>query len=387
MDFKDIDDIRYRYLVKQTIENKEQLLRVIGNIDDSFTGRFDVISLHSFFMESSNMLKNAIKQFELGFFDAAFYSVRSALEIARILVMLSNENAPIDSELYQKWVNIQKFPFDSGVQKKLTEANLVYKEIKDSFLDFFSEQKERLKKVNKYIHKQGYMTFYNQSVYNEFQNKRLKDIKDLFIDFLNNSIIEVILLRLCIDPFPILLQDKSIMYKIHFQSMTSPFRESTIDFIGKELIEKYRETDYYKMHLGMFCDNEILNEATYNIINYDYYDQHRWEDVQKQLNLLSNNAVRAVLVFNLLECATQVYFFNGLLRYFSNVPSFKKEEWSFNNKNLLDLKSKIKKINTNYDGVFLSYFVVGKEELWIVHNFKLTKNQIQDVNKLLNLKQ
>ena len=116
----DLDNLLYyRHLEKENIENKEQLLGVINNIDDSFTGRSDVMSLHVFFMESANMLKNSIKQFELGFFDAAFYSVRSAVEISRVLVRVSIEDVPIESELYQKWINLQRFPFDGNIKQQL----------------------------------------------------------------------------------------------------------------------------------------------------------------------------------------------------------------------------------------------------------------------------
>lgn len=134
----DLDNLLYyRHLEKENIENKEQLLGVINNIDDSFTGRSDVMSLHVFFMESANMLKNSIKQFELGFFDAAFYSVRSAVEISRVLVRVSIEDVPIESELYQKWINLQIFPFDGNIKQQLKEMNLVYEEIRCSFSDFF----------------------------------------------------------------------------------------------------------------------------------------------------------------------------------------------------------------------------------------------------------
>lgn len=134
----DLDNLLYyRHLEKENIENKEQLLGVINNIDDSFTGRSDVMSLHVFFMESANMLKNSIKQFELGFFDAAFYSVRSAVEISRVLVRVSIEDVPIESELYQKWINLQRFPFDGNIKQQLKEMNLVYEEIRCSFSDFF----------------------------------------------------------------------------------------------------------------------------------------------------------------------------------------------------------------------------------------------------------
>ena len=378
----DLDNLLYyRHLEKENIENKEQLLGVINNIDDSFTGRSDVMSLHVFFMESANMLKNSIKQLELGFFDAAFYSVRSAVEISRVLVRVSIEDVPIESELYQKWINLQRFPFDGNIKQQLKEMNLVYEEIRCSFSDFFSEQYERLGIVNKYIHKQGYKTFYQPNSIVEVLNKRKEERKSLFVEFINNSIIEIILLRLCIDPFPLLLNDEEIMYKIHFQSMTFPFKEDTLEFLGKDFIDKYKKTEFYKGHLNMFQGNESMTEGTYNIVNHEYYEREKWDEVKEQLHLLTKDAIRAVKIFNLLEDATRIYFVNGFISYYSNTPSLRTES-SFNSKKLTDLKLKQKKINTDYDGAFLSYFDSDGEDIWVVHNSELDQNQIEDILKI-----
>ena len=76
-----------------------------------------------------------------------------------------------------------------------------------------------------------------------------------------------------------------------------------------------------------------------------------------------------------------VYIVNGFISYYSNTPSLRTES-SFNSKKLTDLKLKQKKINTDYDGAFLSYFDSDGEDIWVVHNSELDQNQIEDILKI-----
>lgn len=96
------DEWHYRHLSANTLVNKDSILSVSENIDDSFSGRVDIMGLHRFFMEAACMIRNAVSQYEQGFIDAAFYSVRSALELARIIAYFSNQNQPLESDIYKK---------------------------------------------------------------------------------------------------------------------------------------------------------------------------------------------------------------------------------------------------------------------------------------------
>ena len=77
----------YHHLQPLALKEKDSFLWATSEIEQSFTGRIDILTsgLHTFFLESSKLLRNSIKLYEDGIFDAAFYSVRSALELARIV--------------------------------------------------------------------------------------------------------------------------------------------------------------------------------------------------------------------------------------------------------------------------------------------------------------
>lgn len=377
---KTIEDWQYQHIIKRELKNKDIIMDVSNNISHSFSGRLDILGLHTFFLESSIMLKNAIKLYEEGFFDSAFYSVRSALELARVITYFSDQEQPKDSEVYQKWIQGGRFPFDSIIKKLLAESGSIYSEVKDALIDFFDDQEKRLKRVNKYIHKQGYETFYQQSSFRSGRDSQSKIIDELFLDFITNSTVEISLLRLCIDPFPILLQDKSIMGRIHFQSMTEPYSQSTIELIGKEKVEKYQNTKFYKSHLEMYNENEELGEAAYNIVNYEFYDRSTYNEIVKQFKLLSPIDVLAIKIFNRVKSVVKIYFYKGFKMYFSDIES-KREKTGFDSRDLDKVKESDRKLNFQYDGAFLSYFSCENTEFWVEHNEKLTESQITQITE------
>lgn len=378
-----INDRRYQHLVPNTLIDRDIILSVSEDIDNSFSGRLDIMGLHIFFMESASMIRNAVNQYQQGFLDAAFYSVRSAREIARVVTYLSDQNQPLKSEVYKKWVQGGTFPHDSQIRKMLAKTSPVYREVRKALSIFFDEQDERLKQVNKYIHKQGYKTFYLQNSMNPDLIKSRKQVADkLFSDFITNSVIEIAFLRLCIDPFPVLLQDESIMYKIHFQPITFPYSDQTIEFMGKENIERYRNTLFYKSYVENYEQNETLCEAAYSIINDEYYSRSSWNELKSQLQLLHINEQMAVLIFNTSRTISDIYFDGGLSHYISDIKSIN----GFIGLDSRDFeKVKLSEIKTNqrYHKSLMSYFSYKDNECWVEHNRQLTTKQIEQINKII----
>ena len=379
-----IQEWHYRHLKANILTNKKEILDVSENIDNSFSGRIDIFGLHIFFVEAACMIKNAVSQYEQGFTDAAFYSTRAALELARIVAYFSNQNQPLESEIYKKWTQGGKFPFDSKVKELLVNTGSVYSEVREALSDFFDDQDNRLKQVNKYIHKQGYKTFYTQGSYRlDLEEARRRTTNKLFVDFITNSVVEIAFLRLCIDPFPVLLQDESVMYKIHFQSVTFPFTENTIRFMGKDNIDKYRNTTFYKSHIESYASNEDLCEEAYDVMNNEYYDRSSWEKIKPQLNLLSINDRIAILIFNFSTAISNVYFYGGLSYYFSDVHSANGVTYGFDSRDLNKIKKSEIKTNSKYQKAYMSYFSCRDNECWVEHNQKFTEKQITELHKII----
>lgn len=380
-----MEEWHYRHLKTNTLINRDDILDVSENIDNSFSGRIDIWGLHIFFVEAACMIRNAVYQYEKGFTDAAFYSVRSALELARVVTYFSSQSCPLKSDTYRSWAQGEKFPFDSKVKALLINAGSAYSEIREVLSDFFEMQDDRLKRANKYIHKQGYKTFYTQStIQPDLEKARRHAANELFTDFITNSVIEIALLRLCVDPFPVLLQDESVMHKIHFQSVTFPFAEKTINFIGTDKIEKYRSTMFYKSHTEMYASNEDLCEEAYELMNDEYYNRNSWQKIKPQLNLLSINDQLAVLIFNLSKAISDIYFYGGFAHYFSDVHSANGTIRGFDSRDLRRVKESKAKCNVQYQKAYMSYFSYNDTECWIEHNYKFTEQQIQGVHKIID---
>ncbi len=383
------DDYFYQHLQKNTLKDKDVFLWAALNIENSFSGRVDILTtgLHRFFLESSKLILNAIKLYEEGFFDAAFYSTRSALELARVVTYFSNENELQDSEEYKNWRKGGKFPFDAAIRKQLEASGSVYTEVHTTLKDFFDEQKDRLSSVQKYIHKQGYRTFYERGFTNPERDKQRQEvIADDFYQFLKGTLAEVAFLRLCIDPFPILLRDSQVMYKIHFQGMTEPFSDDFVTkIIGENKIKLYRSTEFYVSHLNYFSDNEELTEEMYTLVNNQYYDRKTWSIIQPQVHLLSKNDTAAVNIFNISNKIAKIYMFGGFVWYFSDVNS-PGDHTGFSSEDLLRVKESEIKTNSKYKESYMSYFNFDDDGLWVEHNEPLNKPEIIEIEKVLNPK-
>lgn len=380
------DDYYYNHLHKNTVKDKELFLRASSDIENSFTGRLDILTsgLHRFFMESSKLIRNAVKLYEEGVYDAAFYSIRSSLELARVVTYFSTNNELQDNEEYKSWRKGGKFPFDSSIRKELEASGSVYAEVHEVLKDFFDEQKSRLSAIQKYIHKQGYKTFYTTGFTNpERENIRQEMIADDFYNFLKGTLTEIGFLRLCIDPFPVLLRDDDVRLKIHFQGMTEPFGNGFVSHIlGEDKIKRYCATEFYLSHVSYFEDNEDLTEEAHSLINHQFYNRESWPIVEKQLHLFSKNDIAAINMFNVSKEIAKIYMLGGFLWYFSETHS-PGEYTGFSSEDLLKVKESAMKINSRYKESYMSYFNFDDGGIWIEHNEPLIESQVLSIETLL----
>lgn len=380
------DDYHYQHLTPRELRDKKAILDATHDIEFSMTGRVDVMSLHSFFIEAASLLRNSVKLFEQGFFDAALYSVRTSLELARVITHFSEQDTPTESEIYKSWIHGDWFPVDNKIRKRLKQTGAIYSEVREALPDFFDSQDARLENVQKYIHKQSYKTFYAQNPFRpDVQQSRIRKANELFEDFITNSIAEIAVLRLCIDPFPLLLRDERIMYRIHFQSMTTPYSDGMIELIGTKNIDSYRGTGFYRDHLEQYSVNEELAEATYNLINSEYYDRSARESIMQQHHLLSKRHLLAIDIFELSNDITRIFLDNGLTWYFSSTKSLRKGGGSIPmDDHMRYITDNEPHGNIKIEGAFISFFPKGQDTCWIEHNQKLTQQDTEAIGIILH---
>jgi len=274
-------------LVPIKIENKEKYYFDLLNIEYSWTGRLDAQLANTFILESNQLLINSIVLFEQGYFDCSFYSLRQSLEVSTTMTyLIDNEDDKREIEL-QKWKSQGQFPMYGQMIKFLKENETVFSDLKVKMSKYFDEIELVKKKLNKYIHKQGFNTFYvskNHPI-NKLNSDNTK-FKEEFEYFLQKCIGAVAVFRLTIDPFPILLSDEEIYLRTG-DLMTKGYSNEFVEkYIGNEHIENYKSTQLFKLHYDYIIQDEAKKYYTSDVVKNQYIDKTKIQEILTQKHLL-----------------------------------------------------------------------------------------------------
>ena len=201
-----------RWMVRKfRLPNASDYLWDIENITWAETGLIDAFEANRFFDEASQMIANSIFLFQKGFFDTAFYSLRQSIEISIGTLYLT-----ANPEKMKEWKKLEP-GFESGKMADfLRKHEPVFKEIRDKIPTFFDNIRAIQKKTNKYVHKQGYSSFYTTQKYSWSDHREDKVYLKIVSDFeetLKVAIGAVAMYRLAIDPLPIILMDGEMMMR------------------------------------------------------------------------------------------------------------------------------------------------------------------------------
>lgn len=87
------------------------------------------------------------------------------------------------------------------------------------------------------------------------------------------------MMRLAIDPFPILLRDEEILYRC-FDSITEPYSDEFVEkYIGEAIIEQYKDTDIYSGPYNSFILDEKKKESVFNVMKHQYIDSKKMDEI------------------------------------------------------------------------------------------------------------
>lgn len=355
--------------------NKEKYYSDLLNIEHSWTGRMDGNICNTFIMEAEQQLVNAIELFEQGYFDGAYYSLRSAVDISTTMVFLDDMPDEECRKFLDAWKSTSDFPMQGQMIKQLAKYGNVFVDMKDKMPTFFASAKDLSAELNKYVHKQGLQHFYVSRNHPINQNKFQDQFLETFEKYLKKCIGVVAVMRLAIDPFPILLMDEEILYRC-FDSMTEPYSNDFVEkYISMPIIEQYKLTDMYTETYDSFLCEEKKNEATFNVMKHQYIDTRRLDEIFSQLHLISDNDVYCVLLTASSDKVIKLYCYNGMLMYFTDRNTNRKAlSWSG-----LDFKKfseNPERVNQVYDEAFISVFTFDKMDYFVEHNELLTPDDV-----------
>ena len=303
---------------KFVLPNASDYLWDIENITWAQTGLIDAWEANRFFDEASQMIANSIFLFQKGFFDTAFYSLRQSIEISLGTLYLT-----ANPEKMKEWEKLEP-GFESGkMAKYLQKHEPVFKELKTKMSAFFENIRDAQKKTNKYVHKQGYSSFYTTQRYSWSDHREDKVYLNIVSDFeeiLNVAIGAVAMYRLAIDPLPIILMDEELMMRSG-DFLTRPYSEEFVNkYIGLENIELYKQTEIYQNYKEYLLSQEKQNEAVFDIIHWQIIDRKKFEDISSQMHLLSFMDRLAVVIIMSSTKISQVYI-EGCFHYTSDVKA------------------------------------------------------------------
>ena len=362
---------------KYDFDSNDKYLNDLLNIDHSFTGRMDANIANTFILEASQLLVNSIAIFRLGYFDAAYYCLRESIEISTLMIYFVDL---IDKDAkYKDWKNSDnKFPMQKQMLDYLKVNGDILKDMKYNMVNFFNSIDETSRKLNKFVHKQGLNKLYvskNHPI-SLGANPIEKDEKTIseYESYLKKCIGIVAIMRLAIDPFPILLLEDEIYNRTN-DLITDPYnRDFVSEYIGEDNLNDYKKTDLYINHYNSIMLEPLKDRALTDIIKAHYIDLEKMDIIIEQLDLLQFPYCIAAMLAIEFEKITIIYTYGGMMMFFTNRKTSRlKQSW-----NGADFKkfSDINKCNQTYDEAFISVLKVKKEYFYVEHNEMFTPKEI-----------
>jgi len=339
----------------------------------SSNGIIDAQIANMTFNESCMMLINAIKVFRLGFFDCAFYSLRQTIELSISGIYLSSDKNKI-----KNWNNWEKGFEKATMIYQLEAENSNYKDVKAELSFYFKKLRNTQLEIDKYVHKQGFTTFYTyHGLTANYYTRHTEKLKNDFERYLRECIGAVAIYRLIIDPLPLLLTDEDIEMRTP-DFITEPFGQHFINkYISEEVICAYKQTDIYNGYYEDLSKREKQNEAVYDLIHWSYINRNLADNYLSQMHLLPFHDRLALIIVFSTPSVTNCYLMNGALWYHTENNSNRKSSLiHYGDDYYQRFFPNEQCYNLPFDNVFISRCFAFGETHYIEHNNPLNEQEI-----------
>lgn len=380
-----------RYLRPVRIENKEYYYSLIYEISESLTSGIIVDLFHSnkinmIITEAGQSLANSIRLYELGYFDDAYYSMRSAIELATIILDVGDNEYEKMVNNMNLFSNKQYQNFRASTLRYLKDNGIEFRDVVNKMPNFVNEINNTCIKLNNFVHKTGFDNFYGiRNYYNDnFHKKQLDDFENNLI----SSIRIVAIMRLVIDPFPLLLADEEIYYRSP-NTMTYPFNEKLLEVMSEESIAEFKNTDVYKSYEEELMKLEKRNQDVNNVVMADYIDLNNLENIYLQKHLLNGHELKYVDIASCSEKIILIISDNGFSRYSTSSNTHE----ILCNHTDINLKDSSENFNIKYDSIYVSNLQHSKDKISeftgkinYIYIFHLKRFNKIEINKLNSLK-
>ena len=126
-----LQSFKSKIIFPQSLPNKDKFYWDIQEIENSFSGRMDFDHIGIFIKEAGQLLLNAISLFEKGYFDCAYYSLRSALDVATTLVYFVDMPEKERNEKFSAWKENEHFPMKGEMIQALLKKGNILRDMKE----------------------------------------------------------------------------------------------------------------------------------------------------------------------------------------------------------------------------------------------------------------
>ena len=258
-----------------------------------------------------------------------------------------------------------------------------FSKMKELMAPFFDKIREDQLVMNKYVHKQGYQSFYlklrNETELSEWKNTIQSDFERILCDCIG----AVAIYRLSLDAFPIALADEDLVLRAP-DLITEAFSQDFISkYIGEELIEKYKQLQIYKDTVSWLLSQPKQNESVYRLIHYQYVNRKNKQDYFGQWDMLSLYDQIAVSLFLMNSKLSNIYV-EGSFYYSSEVQSrnsgFTVGSEFYNEK----FEKSNSDFNLPYKKAYLSRIKIGFDYTYMEHNELLDESEMQSLKYYSN---
>lgn len=366
-----------QYKVKPfTFPEADEYLDALINIQMADTGWIGHMYTNLFFYEATQLIANAIHLFQSGYFDCAFYSLRQSLEISLSVIYLDENQVRIKS-----WCALSDDFQNNQMFKSLQETNANFKELRSACKDFFDGFQKIRRRINKYIHKQGYESFYHTFSEHDINKERVRRfrIKQDFSVATQKCIGIIALYRLAIDPLPVVLMDEEVMLRSD-DLITESFSPNFVKkYIGEDILNRFKETSMYQSLHDWFMNRDKQNEAVFMLIHYQMFHREDFNAICQQVNLCSLHDLIAVAIFMCSEHISRIFISDGILEYNSNTKSNRESGTTYFGPSYYEdlFSDKSHNYNLPYYNAYISRLKIYNEWEYIEHNECLTNKEIQ----------
>ena len=367
-----------RLYFKNKLPERDKLISIIHFLTPT-TGILRNMFCNSFMQESVEMIRHSFFLYEEGLFDCAFYSLRQSIEILNSMLLCVDDEEKLNSWKAKDW-----FPMDSKVKQILESQNNAYKEIKTKIPEFFEDTEICLNQANKYIHKQGFDTFYVcHWVKTDLGNE---NCLKLYLKLMKQAIGMVLIMNIALDPLSLALSDQDVKMYIPFAPLTEPIPIQVFEeILSIEVLEKIKETQHYKELKEYFLSQERLSKATYEVIYYQYFDIQNLKEIEKQRHLL--DLEQGLILDILLAGINASYFYPQNYIPFGYATSYTAKTYmsSWSSNQFDEFLSEPYKKNISWKNMYISIFSLFDSYLIIQHNDIFKSEEIHTIEVNVNI--